>query len=144
MWIADSGTDRAYQYTRASTRTSGSQTAESSFALATANGNAQGIALAHSSLGVSPYQVSWVRQFGTAADDNFRLGLDGSGNFYLSGTTNGSLAVPNPGGDATPFLTKLDSSGNTLVAQQANPISGEPHGGRGMIVDNLGNLFQVD
>jgi hypothetical protein len=145
MWIVDSGTDRAYQYTRASTRTSGSQIADGNFVLATANGNAQGIALAHSSLGVSPYQVSWVRQFGTAADDTVGgAAIDGSGNFYLSGTTNGSLAVPNPGGDSTAFLTKLDSSGNTLWLQQDNPIPGEPHSGAGLALDNLGNLFQVN
>src|SRR5262249_24644962 len=44
IWISDSGTDRVYQYNAAATRVSGSQSAALSFALATANGNAQGIA----------------------------------------------------------------------------------------------------
>lgn len=44
IWIVDSGTDRVYQYTGAASRTSGSQTAAASFALAAGNGNPQGIA----------------------------------------------------------------------------------------------------
>jgi sugar lactone lactonase YvrE len=44
IWIVDSGTDRVYQYTGAATRTSGSQSAAVSFALAAGNTNPQGIA----------------------------------------------------------------------------------------------------
>jgi hypothetical protein len=44
IWIVDSGTDRVYQYTGAATRTSGSQSAALSFALAAGNTNPQGIA----------------------------------------------------------------------------------------------------
>jgi hypothetical protein len=44
IWIADSGTDRVYQYTAAASRTSGSQAAAASFALAAGNTNPQGIA----------------------------------------------------------------------------------------------------
>jgi hypothetical protein len=44
IWIVDSGTDRVYQYTAAASRTSGSQSAASNFALAVGNTNPQGIA----------------------------------------------------------------------------------------------------
>jgi hypothetical protein len=44
IWIVDSGTDRVYQYTGAASRTSGSQSAATSFALSAGNTNPQGIA----------------------------------------------------------------------------------------------------
>jgi sugar lactone lactonase YvrE len=44
IWIVDSGTDRVYQYTGAASRTSGSQVASSTFALAAGNSNPQGLA----------------------------------------------------------------------------------------------------
>ncbi len=44
IWIVDAGTDRVYQYDAAATRTKDSQRANSSFALAVANRNPQGIA----------------------------------------------------------------------------------------------------
>jgi hypothetical protein len=44
IWIVDSATDRVYTYTGAASKTSGSQSAASSFALAAGNGNPQGIA----------------------------------------------------------------------------------------------------
>jgi DNA-binding beta-propeller fold protein YncE len=44
IWIVDSGTKKVYQYTAAASRTSGSQSAAASFALAANNTNPQGIA----------------------------------------------------------------------------------------------------
>jgi hypothetical protein len=44
LWIVDNGTDRVYQYDNAVSRTSGSQSASMSFALAAGNTNPQGIA----------------------------------------------------------------------------------------------------
>ena len=44
IWIVDSGTDKVYQYTTGRSRTSGSQAAVATFALATGNTNPQGIA----------------------------------------------------------------------------------------------------
>src|SRR4029078_7064837 len=44
IWIVDSGTDKVYQYNAAATRTSGSQAASLTFALAAGNTNPQGIA----------------------------------------------------------------------------------------------------
>jgi sugar lactone lactonase YvrE len=44
IWIVDSGTDKVYQYVGATSRTSGSQNAAATFALAAGNTNPQGIA----------------------------------------------------------------------------------------------------
>src|SRR5262249_39289906 len=44
IWIVDSGTLKVYQYTAAASRTSGSQNAAATFALAAGNTNPQGIA----------------------------------------------------------------------------------------------------
>jgi hypothetical protein len=44
LWIVDNNTDRVYQYDNAVGRTSGSQAASTSFALAAGNTNPQGIA----------------------------------------------------------------------------------------------------
>jgi sugar lactone lactonase YvrE len=44
LWVVDSGTKRVYQYTAAASRTSGSQPAAASFALAATNTNPQDIA----------------------------------------------------------------------------------------------------
>jgi hypothetical protein len=44
VWIVDNGTDKVYQYIGAASRTSGSQSAGATFALASANTNPQGIA----------------------------------------------------------------------------------------------------
>jgi hypothetical protein len=44
IWIVDNGTKKVYQYTAAASRTSGSQSAAASFALAANNSNPQGIA----------------------------------------------------------------------------------------------------
>lgn len=44
IWIVDNGTDKVYQYTAAAGRTSGSQSAAATFALAAGNTNPQGIA----------------------------------------------------------------------------------------------------
>ncbi len=51
LLITDSGTDRVYQYTGAATRVSGSQSASSSFALASGNANPQGIVAVTASTG---------------------------------------------------------------------------------------------
>src|SRR5207302_10586373 len=44
IWIVDNGTHKVYQYTGAASRTSGSQNASATFALAPGNTNPQGIA----------------------------------------------------------------------------------------------------
>ncbi len=64
LWIVDSGTDRVYEYTAAAGRTSGSQAASASFALAAGNANSQGIVV--SSMTTSDSQIE-PTPTGTAA-----------------------------------------------------------------------------
>jgi hypothetical protein len=76
LWIVDSGTDRVYQFDAAVSRTSGSQSPSTSFALAAGNSNPQGIAdppvtgeavvAADSREAAVPISSRWVDAFLTA------------------------------------------------------------------------------
>ena len=144
IWIADSGTDRVYKYTAAAGRNSGSQTAAVNFALAAGNSNAQGLVVPGRPWAETPYEVSWVRQFGSAGDEiGLGVAADGSGNVYLSGRTNGSLATPNTSGLDVPVLAQYDASGNSTWVQQQNSIPGVGYTGVRVEADKLGNVFQV-
>ena len=125
--LSDSGTDRVYQYTAATSRTSGSQAAASSFHVA--NGNSQGMAVA----------VSWVRQLGgSGADTGAGVSADGQGNVYMSGNTDGSLGGPNAGG-ADSFLTKYDAAGNLQWTRQLGSAAYDVSDGP--VTDGLGNVY---
>jgi hypothetical protein len=144
IWISDSGTDRVYRYSAATARASGSQAAAGNFALASGNTNPQGLVVPGRPWAETPYEVEWVRQFGTAADDWIRgVTADAFGNIYVSGSTNGSLTVPNPTGVFTPYLTRFDSAGNQLWVNQAEPVAGVDQGGVRIATDSSGNVFQV-
>jgi hypothetical protein len=61
---------------------------------------------------------SWVRQFGTAAEDwGSDVCTDPQGNAYVGGYTYGSLARPLTNSEDA-FLAKYDSAGNRLWVQQ--------------------------
>jgi hypothetical protein len=68
IWIVDSGTDRVYQYNGAVTRTSGSQAAATSFALAAGNTNPQGIADPPSQIGLPLLEAINVHPLPIATD----------------------------------------------------------------------------
>ncbi len=60
----------------------------------------------------------WSQQIGTQIDDkSFSVAVDGSGNAYISGFTDGDLVGTNAG-DEDAFLTKFDPLGNELWSQQ--------------------------
>lgn len=144
IWISDSGTDRVYRYAGAVTRSDyGSQSAAGSFPLAPGDGNAQGIAMSHP-WAETPYQVSWVRQFGTSAEDYVGgLAADANGNIFVSGGTAGSLTVANPTGNFTSYLARFDTAGNPNFVHQDNPVPGIDNNGFSVRTDSLGNVFQV-
>lgn len=144
IWIADSGTDRVYRYDGATIRNNGSQSAAASFALAAANKDPQGLALAHSAVAASPLEIEWIRQFGSGASDIGRaVDVDDAGRVYLSGESNGSLSMPNSSGTSTSFLAQFDSDGNLNWLDQPAPDSSEGQVGLRVAVDDDGHALQV-
>jgi hypothetical protein len=69
IWIVDSNTDRVYQFIAAASRTSGSQSPASSFALAAGNTNPQGIADPPAPLGSGIRQNSGARPHSPKSGD---------------------------------------------------------------------------
>lgn len=128
MWIADSGTDRVYQYAGVTARNSGTQAAASSFPLASGNSNPQGLVVPGRPWVEVPYQVEWVRQLGDE-QNQFGRGVttDSSGNVYVSGENS----------DATPFgLARYDSVGTLAWFLQDGY-----RGGLRIETDYAGNVF---
>ena len=81
----------------------------------------------------------WSKQIGTPdADPCYSVAVDGSGNVYIAGRTNGSLGGTNAGrGDA--FLVKFDSSGNELWSKQIG--TSDMDLGLAVAVDVSGNVY---
>lgn len=81
----------------------------------------------------------WIRQIGTAGDERiFAVSVDGAGNAFISGFTEGDLGGANKGSlDA--FLSKFDASGNLLWTEQFGTT--ETDEGRALAVDSLGNVY---
>ena len=83
--------------------------------------------------------LAWSKQIGTSQTDvSYAVAVDGSGNSYVSGRTDGSLGGPNAGaGDA--FLTKFAASGNVLWSRQIGTGSNEDI--VTVAADALGNAY---
>ena len=63
--------------------------------------------------------VIWTRQFGTiSSDDAFALAVDGTGNVYVAGRTQGVLPGQFSSGSFDAFLRKYDSVGNVVWTSQ--------------------------
>ncbi len=81
----------------------------------------------------------WIRQFGSDDDDiGNGVAVDGSGNAYITGWTNGSLDGSNAGGTDV-FLAKYASDGNQQWIQQFG--SADDDLGYGVAVDGSGNAY---
>ncbi len=81
----------------------------------------------------------WTQQIGTEGTDYcYSVAVDGSGNAFISGYTNGDLAGPSAGGQDA-FLVKYDSLGNELWTQQTG-TSGDEYS-YSVAVDALGNAY---
>ena len=87
----------------------------------------------------SPYSVAWIQQLGTSSSDESRsVAVDGAGNVFISGRTDGIMGEANFGGvDA--FLTKYDPNGNKQWTEQLG-TSGDD-GSLSVAVDGEGNAF---
>jgi uncharacterized repeat protein (TIGR01451 family) len=127
IWIVDSGTDRIYQYTTAASRTSGSQTAAVTFALASGNGNPQGIA---SNVGSSTPTASADLALSSSA-----VSTSTEGNlvtFNLTVTNNGPTTAQNA------MLT--DTLGANWVYSSASTTQGTVQQSGNSVTFNLGTL----
>jgi hypothetical protein len=83
--------------------------------------------------------LQWVRQLGTPSRDvGLDASIDGLGNVYLSGETQGSLEGSNAGFEDA-FVSKYDEFGNHLWTRQLG--SSQYEGGFGISADRLGNIF---
>jgi hypothetical protein len=67
LWIVDSATDRVYQYSGTASRTSGSQSAATSFPLAAGNTNPQGIADPPTGASASPFAATTPKKLDVRA-----------------------------------------------------------------------------
>jgi len=82
----------------------------------------------------------WTRQFGTSANDTGRgIGLDSSGNIYVSGTTEGTFPGQSSSGYIDIFLRKHDSSGNEIWTRQLGS-NGNDYS-NGLALDSSGNVY---
>src|SRR6185295_13198176 len=81
----------------------------------------------------------WSRQFGTSASEGCSaIAVDGAGNAYLCGSTDGSLGGPNAGSNDA-FVAKYDSAGNQVWARQLGTSGTDLC--NGVALDTFGNLY---
>lgn len=83
--------------------------------------------------------IAWTRQLGTSGDDRSRgVAVDGAGNAYISGYTEGSLDGINAG-DRDAFLTRFNIDGTVAWTRQLGTISYDRS--EGVVVDGAGNIY---
>lgn len=82
----------------------------------------------------------WLRELGTLEDDNSNsVSVDGSGNVYIAGSTEGNLAGTNASFYSDAFLSKFDSSGALQWTRQWGTDQRDV--AQGVSVDDLGNVY---
>ena len=83
--------------------------------------------------------VIWTRQFGSsAADEGRAVAVDGSGNVYIAGYTEGTLPGQTSAGASDIFLRKYSGAGAVLWTRQLG--SDDDEYGQGVSVDRSGNV----
>ncbi len=96
-----------------------------------------GVSSAHAT--ETPYELEWVSQLGTSTyDDSESVAIDGSGNAYISGRTEGSLDGPTAGYSDV-FLAKYDASGALLWTRQLGTSNFD--NSYSVAIDNSGNAY---
>lgn len=86
-------------------------------------------------------EVFWGKQWGTTAIEGaLDLALDGKGNIYIAGWTEGSLFGQNQG-KTDIFIVKLDSNGQVLWSKQLGTVGDE--GSIRIALDGEGNVYLV-
>jgi DNA-binding beta-propeller fold protein YncE len=139
IWVVDNGTDKVYQYTAAAGRTSGSQNAIATFALAAGNTNPQDIAdpPAISIADASLNEVSGVSAFVAAGSGGLFSPKDlvqgPDGNIYVADANNsvvryngstgqfiGTFVAANSGGLNGPYGLAFGPDGNLYVSSRGS------------------------
>lgn len=83
--------------------------------------------------------LDWSQQFGTTSREfAFDLSLDGQGNVFVSGLTEGAVDGSNAGGGDM-FVVKYDSGGNELWSRQHGTTGYDF--GEGIATDSAGNVY---
>jgi hypothetical protein len=102
------------------------------------------VVLAHVALGLGDYTlaVSPVSQWtallsGGSKDDASGVAVDGLGNVYITGSTNGLLGQGRY--DTDMYVSRFDSQGTRMWTRQFDEV-GDGHG-RSVSADGLGNVF---
>jgi hypothetical protein len=96
----------------------------------------------------------WARRFGgTGSDTGLSIAADASGNVYASGlfvgaatfgSATSSVSALTAGGRASPFLLKIDETGNLVWARQFTDATGSAGGSLlSIAVDASGNVYGV-
>ena len=82
----------------------------------------------------------WTEQLGTSREEFVSgVSVDGLGNIYISGYSEGDLTGNGAGGDYDSFLAKYDESGNLMWIEQISiPQYNEYHS---VSADSLGNVY---
>ncbi len=89
--------------------------------------------------GDTAYEVEWIRQLGTSGTDyGHGVAVDGAGNVFISGSTDGNLDGINAGGTDA-FLAKYNSAGNLLWTRQLGTSTTDA--ALSIAVDSAGNAF---
>ena len=82
----------------------------------------------------------WTLQAGTSSNDIVNdIGLDQSGNIYLTGYTQGSLSSTANNGGKDVFLIKYDINGSLVWKNQIGTSSNDE--GSGLVLDNDSNII---
>ncbi|MBF2080596.1 MAG: SBBP repeat-containing protein [Synechococcales cyanobacterium T60_A2020_003] len=87
------------------------------------------------------FSEQWITQFGSSANDYaYDIDVDGNGNLYMAGLTEGNLQGSNKGGrDA--FLALADSSGQVQSIQQFSTSNSDVFSG--VALGGNGNIYTV-
>ena len=84
----------------------------------------------------------WTLQAGTSSNDIVNdIGLDQSGNIYLTGYTQGSFSSTANNGGKDVFLIKYDINGSLVWKNQIGTSSNDE--GSGLVLDNDSNIIVV-
>lgn len=83
----------------------------------------------------------WARQIGTNKEDrSYAVAIDGAGNAFISGFTDGSLGGTNPGFTHA-YLTKFDAAGNELWSELFGTQTWDES--NGLAMDSAGNVYST-